>query len=84
MSKRKSSTLLQAQERPQLTPEAKDAVIVAMAKKALQGNTAAAKIVLEEYHAKHGTDSDNALLRSLYELETRDRDNNSSTTANYH
>ena len=51
--KSRRGTTLQAQERIQLTPEVKDAIIASMTRKALQGNTTAAKLVLDEYHAKH-------------------------------
>ena len=40
------------------SPEMRDAILRAMAAKALKGNTAAAKIVLEEYRAQHGAGED--------------------------
>ena len=46
MNKRAST--LQAKERPSIAPETREAILAAMTRKALQGNTAAAKIVLEE------------------------------------
>lgn len=49
MSRPKRASTLQAQDKPSLAPETREAILAAMTRKALQGNTAAAKIVLEEY-----------------------------------
>lgn len=40
------------------SPEMREAVLRSMAAKALKGNTTAAKILLEEYHAQHTTIED--------------------------
>lgn len=59
--------------------ETRDKIIRAMAIKALCGDTAAAKIVLEEYHTQHGSGEENPLLLSLYRLEMEAREKESKS-----
>ena len=53
-----------------LSAETRELVLMALARKAAAGNTAAARIYLDEYKAQNGAgDNANPLLLSLLELE---------------
>lgn len=64
------------------SPEMREAILNAMAAKALRGNTTAAKIVLEEYRAQHGTQEDRNA--PIYQLLRRIDDECGVMSANYH